>query len=145
MAGIDIFMQHERRTNDDNERNQLLFDWYKTNLQGRVQEAERHYGALQGKNKTEIREEYGDEKFMLWRRSYGTPPPEIDPNDQYAQNNDPRYAGDPVPEASASPTSSPASSRIGKPRSSRSSRAARPCSSPPTAIRCVRSSRCSTA
>ena len=31
---------------------------------------ERHYGALQGKNKTEIREEYGDEKFMLWRRSY---------------------------------------------------------------------------
>ena len=39
---------------------------------------ERHYGALQGKNKTEIREEYGDEKFMLWRRS---------------------YAGDPVPEA----------------------------------------------
>ena len=60
---------------------------------------ERHYGALQGKNKTEIREEYGDEKFMLWRRSYGTPPPEIDPNDQYAQNNDPRYAGDPVPEA----------------------------------------------
>ena len=55
--------------------------------------------ALQGKNKTEIREEYGDEKFMLWRRSYATPPPEIDPNDQYAQNNDPRYAGDPVPEA----------------------------------------------
>ena len=38
---------------------------------------ERHYGALQGKNKTEIREEYGDEKFMLWRRSYATPPPEI--------------------------------------------------------------------
>ena len=60
---------------------------------------ERHYGALQGKNKTEIREEYGDEKFMLWRRSYATPPPEIDPNDEYAQNNDPRYAGDPVPEA----------------------------------------------
>ena len=60
---------------------------------------ERHYGALQGKNKTEIREEYGDEKFMLWRRSYATPPPEIDPNDQYAQNNDPRYRRDPVPEA----------------------------------------------
>ncbi len=60
---------------------------------------ERHYGALQGKNKSQIREEYGDEKFMLWRRSYGTPPPEIDPNDEYAQNHDPRYAGDPVPEA----------------------------------------------
>lgn len=38
MAGIDIFMKYERRTNDDNERNQLLFDWYKTNLKGRVQE-----------------------------------------------------------------------------------------------------------
>ena len=40
-----------------------------------------------------------NERHMLWRRSYATPPPEIDPNDQYAQNNDPRYAGDPVPEA----------------------------------------------
>lgn len=38
MAGIDIFMKNERSTNDDNERNQLLFDWYKANLQGRVQE-----------------------------------------------------------------------------------------------------------
>ncbi|MBT1167218.1 phosphoglyceromutase [Bifidobacterium simiarum] len=62
---------------------------------------ERHYGALQGKNKSEIRQEFGDEKFMLWRRSYATPPPEIDPNDQYSQNNDPRYAGDPVPETEA--------------------------------------------
>ena len=60
---------------------------------------ERHYGALQGKNKKAIREEYGDEKFMLWRRSYATPPPDIDPDDQYAQNHDPRYTGDPVPEA----------------------------------------------
>ena len=60
---------------------------------------ERHYGALQGKDKKAIREEYGDEKFMLWRRSYATPPPEIDPNDEYAQNHDPRYTGDPVPEA----------------------------------------------
>lgn len=62
---------------------------------------ERHYGALQGKNKTEIREEYGDEQFMVWRRSYGTPPPEIDPNDKYSQNNDPRYNGEPVPETEA--------------------------------------------
>lgn len=62
---------------------------------------ERHYGALQGKNKTEIREEYGDEKFMIWRRSYGTPPPEIDPNDEYSQNNDPRYADAEVPETEA--------------------------------------------
>ena len=62
---------------------------------------ERHSGALQGKHKTEIREEYGDEKFMLWRRSYATPPPQIDPNDEYAQNNDPRYAGEPVPDCEA--------------------------------------------
>lgn len=39
MAGIDIFMKSKRRISDDNERNRLLFDWYKTNLQGRVQEA----------------------------------------------------------------------------------------------------------
>nr|WP_269137051.1 phosphoglyceromutase [Gardnerella vaginalis] len=62
---------------------------------------ERHYGALQGKNKSAIRQEYGDEKFMIWRRSYATPPPEIDPNDQYSQSNDPRYAGEPVPETEA--------------------------------------------
>ncbi|MDN6622372.1 MAG: phosphoglyceromutase [Bifidobacterium crudilactis] len=62
---------------------------------------ERHYGALQGKNKAEIREKYGDEKFMIWRRSYGTPPPEIDPNDEFSQNGDPRYAGEPVPETEA--------------------------------------------
>ena len=62
---------------------------------------ERHYGALQGKNKSEIREEYGDEKFMIWRRSYATPPPEINPDDEYSQNHDPRYNGDPVPETEA--------------------------------------------
>ena len=62
---------------------------------------ERHYGALQGKNKSEVRQEYGDEKFMIWRRSYATPPPEIDPNDQYSQNGDPRYTGADVPETEA--------------------------------------------
>ena len=50
---------------------------------------ERHYGALQGKNKSEIREEYGDEKFMTWRRSYDVPPPPLDDNDPYSQANDP--------------------------------------------------------
>jgi 2,3-bisphosphoglycerate-dependent phosphoglycerate mutase len=39
---------------------------------------ERHYGALQGKNKAQTREQYGDEQFMLWRRSYDVPPPPID-------------------------------------------------------------------
>lgn len=53
---------------------------------------ERHYGALQGKNKSEIREEYGDEKFMTWRRSYDVPPPPLDDSDPYSQANDPRYA-----------------------------------------------------
>ncbi|GAB3842870.1 phosphoglyceromutase [Nesterenkonia populi] len=53
---------------------------------------ERHYGALQGKDKAEIRETYGDEQFMTWRRSFDTPPPEIDDADPYSQAGDPRYA-----------------------------------------------------
>jgi 2,3-bisphosphoglycerate-dependent phosphoglycerate mutase len=39
---------------------------------------ERHYGALQGKDKKQIRDEYGEEQFMLWRRSYDVPPPLVD-------------------------------------------------------------------
>ncbi|SDP86912.1 2,3-bisphosphoglycerate-dependent phosphoglycerate mutase [Actinopolyspora xinjiangensis] len=60
---------------------------------------ERHYGALQGKNKKQTMETYGEEQFMLWRRSYDTPPPEIDPGDPYSQEGDPRYAdlGDEMP------------------------------------------------
>ncbi|MDR2566779.1 MAG: phosphoglyceromutase [Bifidobacteriaceae bacterium] len=57
---------------------------------------ERHYGALQGKNKTQIRDEYGEEQFMIWRRSYDTPPPEIELGSQYSQDGDPRYAGAPL-------------------------------------------------
>jgi len=53
---------------------------------------ERHYGALQGKNKKETLEAYGEEQFMLWRRSYDTPPPPIDPDSEFAQTHDPRYA-----------------------------------------------------
>lgn len=53
---------------------------------------ERHYGALQGKNKAQTREEYGEEQFMVWRRSYDTPPPPIDDGDPYSQHGDPRYA-----------------------------------------------------
>ena len=59
---------------------------------------ERHYGALQGKNKKQSLEQYGEEQFMLWRRSYDIPPPPIDPFDQWAQTGDPRYADLP-PEA----------------------------------------------
>ena len=54
---------------------------------------ERHYGALQGKNKKEILEQFGEEQFMQWRRSYDVPPPPIDPDDEFAQTGDPRYAG----------------------------------------------------
>jgi 2,3-bisphosphoglycerate-dependent phosphoglycerate mutase len=62
---------------------------------------ERHYGDLQGKNKSEIRQEYGDKQFMIWRRSYATPPPDIKADNKYNQANDPRYKGDPVPKAEA--------------------------------------------
>ena len=54
---------------------------------------ERHYGALQGKNKAQVRDQYGEEQFMLWRRSYDTPPPPIEPGSEYSQDADPRYAG----------------------------------------------------
>jgi 2,3-bisphosphoglycerate-dependent phosphoglycerate mutase len=53
---------------------------------------ERHYGALQGKNKKQTLAEYGEEQFMLWRRSYDTPPPPIDVDDEFSQAGDPRYA-----------------------------------------------------
>ncbi len=53
---------------------------------------ERHYGALQGKNKKEIREQYGEEQFMTWRRSYDVPPPPLDDDDEFSQAGDPRYA-----------------------------------------------------
>ena len=58
---------------------------------------ERHYGALQGKDKKAIRDEYGDEQFMLWRRSYSTPPPEIELGSEFSQDTDPRYSGEPIP------------------------------------------------
>lgn len=53
---------------------------------------ERHYGSLQGKNKKQIREEFGEEQFLTWRRSYGTPPPPIADRDEWSQVGDPRYA-----------------------------------------------------
>jgi 2,3-bisphosphoglycerate-dependent phosphoglycerate mutase len=53
---------------------------------------ERHYGALQGKNKAQTRQEFGDEQFMLWRRSYDVPPPPVADGDPMSQAGDPRYA-----------------------------------------------------
>jgi 2,3-bisphosphoglycerate-dependent phosphoglycerate mutase len=52
---------------------------------------ERHYGALQGKDKKETLAAYGEEQFKLWRRSYDVPPPPIEANDPYSQANDARY------------------------------------------------------
>ena len=53
---------------------------------------ERHYGALQGKDKKETLATYGEEQFKLWRRSYDVPPPPIENDDPFSQFGDPRYA-----------------------------------------------------
>jgi 2,3-bisphosphoglycerate-dependent phosphoglycerate mutase len=53
---------------------------------------ERHYGALQGKDKKATMEEFGEEQFMLWRRSYDTPPPAIADDDTWSQVGEARYA-----------------------------------------------------
>jgi len=54
---------------------------------------ERHYGALQGKDKKATLEEFGEEQFMTWRRSYATPPPPLPDDSEFSQAGDPRYAG----------------------------------------------------
>jgi len=53
---------------------------------------ERHYGALQGLNKAETAAKYGDEQVFIWRRSFDTPPPELEMSDERFPGNDPRYA-----------------------------------------------------
>jgi len=53
---------------------------------------ERHYGALQGKDKKQTLEEFGEGQFMIWRRSYDTPPPPLPDDDEWSQVGDPRYA-----------------------------------------------------
>ncbi len=60
---------------------------------------ERHYGALQGKDKAATLKEYGEGQFQLWRRSFDVPPPAIADDDQYSQKNEPKYAdlGDLLP------------------------------------------------
>ena len=54
---------------------------------------ERHYGALQGKDKAQTLAEYGEEQFQLWRRSFDVPPPPIDDADPFSQAHDARYVG----------------------------------------------------
>jgi 2,3-bisphosphoglycerate-dependent phosphoglycerate mutase len=58
---------------------------------------ERHYGALQGKNKKETLQKFGDEQFQVWRRSYDVPPPPLADDDEFSQVGDPRYADIDVP------------------------------------------------
>ena len=53
---------------------------------------ERHYGALQGKDKAQTLAKYGDEQFQLWRRSFDVPPPPIEDGNEFSQADDPRYA-----------------------------------------------------
>lgn len=53
---------------------------------------ERHYGALQGLNKAETAKKHGDEQVLIWRRSYDTPPPELEESDDRYPGKDPRYS-----------------------------------------------------
>jgi len=53
---------------------------------------ERHYGALQGLNKADMAERFGAEQVLIWRRSYNTPPPALQPDDPRSERGDPRYA-----------------------------------------------------
>ncbi len=53
---------------------------------------ERHYGKLQGLDKSEIRDQFGEDQFMAWRRSFDQPPPAIDKDGEWSQFDDPRYA-----------------------------------------------------
>jgi len=64
--------------------------WIPTKRSWRLNE--RHYGALQGKDKAATLKEYGEEQFQLWRRSFDVSPPAIADDDQYSQKNDPKYA-----------------------------------------------------
>ncbi|MGQ0651709.1 MAG: 2,3-diphosphoglycerate-dependent phosphoglycerate mutase [Betaproteobacteria bacterium] len=57
----------------------------------------RHYGALQGLNKAEMAAKFGEQQVLVWRRSYDTPPPSLEPGDARYEGRDPRYAGVEVP------------------------------------------------
>jgi phosphoglycerate mutase, BPG-dependent, family 1 len=66
-------------------------DWIDVKRSWRLNE--RHYGALQGRNKAQTLAEYGEEQFMTWRRSFDVPPPPLDDASEFSQSRDPRYAG----------------------------------------------------
>ena len=58
---------------------------------------ERHYGALTGLNKAETAQKFGEKQVLVWRRSYDTPPPALEPGDKRYEGADPRYQGVAVP------------------------------------------------
>lgn len=58
---------------------------------------ERHYGALTGLNKAEMAQKFGEPQVLVWRRSYDTPPPALEPGDKRYEGADPRYQGISVP------------------------------------------------
>ncbi|HIT74086.1 MAG TPA: phosphoglyceromutase [Candidatus Avipropionibacterium avicola] len=68
--------------------------WIETKRSWRLNE--RHYGDLQGKDKAQVRDEFGEDQFMIWRRSYDTPPPPIAQDNEFSNFNDPRYAALPT-------------------------------------------------
>ena len=70
--------------------NEMDLVWIRVEKDWRLNE--RHYGALQGLNKAETAEQHGEEQVKVWRRSYDTPPPALDPSDKRFPGNDPRYA-----------------------------------------------------
>jgi 2,3-bisphosphoglycerate-dependent phosphoglycerate mutase len=65
--------------------------WIPQELSWRLNE--RHYGSLQGLNKSEMAQKFGEEQILLWRRSYDVPPPALAREDPRSPANDPRYAG----------------------------------------------------
>lgn len=66
-------------------------DWIPVQRSWRLNE--RHYGALQGKDKAQVLAEFGEDQFMTWRRSFDVPPPPISDDSEFSQVGDPRYAG----------------------------------------------------
>ncbi|HOV84194.1 MAG TPA: 2,3-diphosphoglycerate-dependent phosphoglycerate mutase [Paludibacteraceae bacterium] len=68
---------------------QMDLDWIPVEKSWRLNE--KHYGVLQGLNKAEMAEKYGEEQVLLWRRSYDVPPAPLDPDDPRSPYLDPRY------------------------------------------------------
>jgi len=65
--------------------------WIPVNKTWRLNE--KHYGTLQGLNKIEMAEKYGDEQVHLWRRSFDVAPPPLEEDDERNSAHDPRYGG----------------------------------------------------